>query len=68
MKLVTSKNGKEVETAKYSFVNEYSDSGSKKVKTGDETNLVLPIAALAAALILLIILILKRRKNNRDDE
>ena len=68
VKLVTSKNGKEVETAKYSFVNEYSDSGSKKVKTGDETNLVLPIAALAAALILLIILVLKRRKNNRDDE
>ena len=67
MKLVTSKNGKEVETARYTFVNEYSGSGSKKVKTGDETNLVLPAAALGAALILLVVLILKRRKN-RDDE
>ena len=68
MKLVTSKNGKEVDVARYEFVNRYSeeDAASGKVRTGDDTNLVLPVSVLAAALILLVILIHKRRKNNRE--
>ena len=66
MKLTTSKNGKAVDIAQYEFVNEYTDEdvpgGSKKIKTGDDTNLILPVAAFAGALILLVILIIKRKK------
>lgn len=68
MTLTTSKNGKEVDISQYEFVNQYTDEGdSGKVKTGDDTNLILPAAAFAAALVLLIVLLLKRRKKNRDD-
>ena len=46
----------------YEYTDEDVPGGSKKIKTGDDTNLVLPVAAFAGALILLVILIIKRKK------
>lgn len=68
MDLTTYKNGKEVNVAEYSFVNEYTapPPGTNPL-TGDNTNILLPAAAFAAALVILILFIIRRRKNGKDD-
>lgn len=63
MDLKTYKDGKEVKTAEYRFVNEYkAPPNGPTPLTGDNTNILLPAAACGAALILLILLLIKRKK------